>query len=209
MAIRTTDPASASAAIPTRERILASAERLFAERGFDSVTMPAIAKASGITAGAIYKHFAGKAELFFEVVRRAVQSTPVTPPGVQLDVSALPTIVASYTERRLKRVRQLSIEMHQASTRDPQIRKLLRRSLETQIGQVGDGLAAAQATGALDPGLDPQALAHAAFVMILGLAHMETLAPQLVGDATWREFIRGRAAALIGLREPVSPRADG
>src|SRR5215469_15856443 len=70
----------------TRERILASAERLFAEHGYNDVTMPMIAHASGITAGAIYKHFAGKAELFFHVVRQAVVSTPVTaaaegPPG--------------------------------------------------------------------------------------------------------------------------------
>src|SRR5271170_585848 len=60
----------------TRERILTAAERLFAEHGFSSVSMPRIAKASGITAGAIYKHFDSKSDLFFEVVRRAVQSAP-------------------------------------------------------------------------------------------------------------------------------------
>lgn len=201
MAIRKTDSARANGAAATRGRILASAERLFAERGFDGVTMPMIAQASGITAGAIYKHFDSKADLFFEVVRRAVQSTPVTPTGVRLDAAALPEIVASYTERRLKRVRQLAVEMHAASTKDAQIRRLLRSTLEAQIGQMRDGLAAAQTAGALDPELDPGALAHALFVMIMGLLHMETLAPQLVGDAAWRDFIRGRVAALIGLRE--------
>ena len=60
----------------TRDRILRAAERLFAERGFSSVSMPAIAEASGITAGAIYKHFDSKSDLFFEVVQRTVQSTP-------------------------------------------------------------------------------------------------------------------------------------
>jgi AcrR family transcriptional regulator len=209
MAIRKTDSARANGAAATRARILASAERLFAERGFDSVTMPMIAQASGITAGAIYKHFPGKAELFFEVVRRAVQSTPVTPTGVALNVDALPGIVASYTERRLKRVRQLAVEMHAASTKDAQIRKILKHSLETQIGQIRNGLAAAQAAGALAPGLDPEALAHAVFVMIMGLLHLETLAPHLVGDAKWRDFIRDRVAALIGLREPGSPDAGG
>jgi AcrR family transcriptional regulator len=201
MAVLKTDQARTSGAASTRGRIMASAERLFAERGFTSVTMPMIAEASGITAGAIYKHFDSKADLFFEVVRRAVQATPVTPAGMALDAAALPEIVASYTERRLKRVRQLAIEMHDASTRDPQIRHLLRSTLETQIGQMRDGLAAAQAAGALDPALDPDALAHAVFVMIMGLLHMETLAPQLVADASWKDFVRGRVAALIGLRE--------
>jgi AcrR family transcriptional regulator len=202
MAIRKTDSPRANGAAATRARILASADRLFAERGFDGVTMPMIAQASDITAGAIYKHFKGKAELFFEVVRRAVQSTPVTPTGVTLDVGVLPQVVASYTERRMKRVRQLALEMHAASASDAQIRRLLRRSLDAQIGEIRDGLAAAQAAGAIEPGLEPEALAHAVFVMIMGLLHLETLAPQLVGDAAWRDFIRGRAATLIGLREP-------
>src|SRR5579864_851652 len=50
----------------TRERILAAAARLFAENGFEGSAMPAIAKASGITAGAIYKHFKSKGELLLE-----------------------------------------------------------------------------------------------------------------------------------------------
>src|SRR5215472_18261659 len=61
----------------TRERILASASRLFAEKGFDGASMPAIAKASGITAGAIYKHFEGKGELLLEVLRRSFLSSPL------------------------------------------------------------------------------------------------------------------------------------
>jgi TetR/AcrR family transcriptional repressor of nem operon len=202
MATRNTDSARANGSAATRARILASADRLFADRGFDGVTMPMIAQASGITAGAIYKHFKGKAELFFEVVRRAVQSAPVAPEGVALDVEALPEIIASYTERRMKRVRQLAIEMHAASTKDAQIRRLLKRTLEAQIGGIRDGLAAAQAAGVIEPGLEPNALAHAVFVMIMGLTHLETFAPQLVGDATWRDFIRARATMLIGLREP-------
>src|SRR5271156_4035307 len=94
-----------TAKVPTRERILAAAEGLFASRGFDGVTMPAIAEASGITAGAIYKHFTGKAALFFEVVRRAVEAAPASADG-----GSLPEMVASYTTRRLKRVRQMAVE---------------------------------------------------------------------------------------------------
>jgi hypothetical protein len=34
----------------------------------------------------------------------------------------------------------------------------------------------------------------------MGLIHMDTLLPDLVGDASWREFIRERTALLIGVR---------
>src|SRR2546429_852987 len=46
---------------PTRERILSAAAQLFAEHGFASTSMPAIAALSGITAGAVFLHFARKA----------------------------------------------------------------------------------------------------------------------------------------------------
>ena len=39
--------------------------------------MPAIARSSGITAGAIYKHFKSKGELLLEVVKRSFESTPL------------------------------------------------------------------------------------------------------------------------------------
>src|SRR5882757_9198196 len=61
----------------TRERILLAATRFFAEQGFASTSMPAIAKASGVTAGAIYRHFDSKADLLFEVTRRALTSIPL------------------------------------------------------------------------------------------------------------------------------------
>jgi len=179
--------------VRTRERILAAAEGLFASHGFDRVTMPAIAEASGITAGAIYKHFASKAALFFEVVRRAVEAA-----AVSAGDGSLPATVASYTTPRLKRVRQMAVEVHYAAARSPEVRRLLRGSLDRQIGEIGDGVAAAQRAGALSADAEPELVATAIMAFIMGLMHMETLAPQLVGDARWRDFVRDRAKALLG-----------
>src|SRR5215472_7805680 len=115
----------------TRGRILSAAERLFAEHGFSNVSMPRIAKASGITAGAIYKHYDSKADLFFEVVRRAVQSVRLpSVDGSATGVAALPGIVAMYTTPRLRLLRQLALEIHSASAKHPKVRRLLRRSIE-------------------------------------------------------------------------------
>jgi AcrR family transcriptional regulator len=182
----------------TRERILNSAERLFAEQGFSDVTMPKIAEASGITAGAIYKHYASNADLFFQVIQRSVESTqlPATPPGPH--DGSLPGIVAAYTTRRLKLLRQLSVEVHAASTKDPKVRRLLRRALDANTQQLRSGIEAGQRSGALDPTLDPTLLAQSVLVFIMGLMHLETLAPQLVGDQRWRDFVQGRTTALLG-----------
>jgi AcrR family transcriptional regulator len=185
----------------TRERILTAAERLFAQLGFSDVTMPMIAEASGITAGAIYKHYASKADLFFQVIQRSVESTqlPAATPG-QRDES-LPGIVANYTARRLKLLRQLSVEVHAASTKDPKVRRLLRRALAANVEQLRSGIEAGQRAGELDPAADPGLVAQSVLVFIMGLMHLETLAPQLVGDARWHDFVRERVAVLIGAHD--------
>ena len=184
----------------TRERILAAAERLFAEQGFSLVSMPAIATASGITAGAIYKHFDSKAALFFEVVRRTVEAAPLPEAGeAWADGTGLPALVGAYTTRRLKRLRQLAVEMHYASARDPNVRRFLRRSLETQIGGLADALAQSHRGRASARTMaNPELMAPMIFIVIMGLMHMETLLPQLVDDETWRRFVESRVAALIG-----------
>lgn len=161
--------------------------------------MPAIAAASGITAGAIYKHFDSKAALFFEVVRRTVEAAALpTARSESRPVEAgLPALVGADTTRRLKRLRQLAVEMHYASARDPAVRRLLRSSLEAQIGGLAAELARAPG-GRADAAADRKLMAPMIFVVIMGLMHMETLLPQLVDDVAWRRFVESRVAAILG-----------
>ena len=92
------DKSAAPASTP--ERILTSAELLFARHGFEGVTMPMVAAASGIAAGAIYKHFDSKSDLFFKVVQRVVQSVPIPTAESESDPTLLPRIVAAYTTQK-------------------------------------------------------------------------------------------------------------
>ncbi len=185
----------------TRERILISATRFFAEQGFASTSMPAIAKASGVTAGAIYKHFKSKADLLFEVTRRALISIPLFVQAAQreTDTSTLTSLAAIYTQPELKLLRQLSIEVHSAATKDPKVKRAVAISNEQAIAGTNAIIIAAQAVGKIDPKLNPTFAAYAFSVFIMGLTHMETLAPHLIGDPKWRAFVSSRAAALIGL----------
>jgi AcrR family transcriptional regulator len=192
----------ADAVESTRERILAAAARLFAEQGFSRVSMPQIAGASSITAGAIYKHFKSKADLLFQVVTRALDSIPLFVEARQTgrDATALPSLAAVYTEPELKLLRQLSIEVHSAAGRDPKVQRALAQSNNLAIERMAASIAAAQRAGKLDRALDPTLVASAISVFIMGLTHMETLLPKMVGDSAWREFVRDRIATIMGMK---------
>ena len=59
-------------AAETRNAILDAAERVFSEHGVSHTSLEDIAKAAGVTRGAIYWHFRNKSELFTAMVSRVV-----------------------------------------------------------------------------------------------------------------------------------------
>jgi len=197
----TASAGGADANTSTRERILISATRFFAEQGFASTSMPAIAKASGVTAGAIYKHFKSKADLLFEVTRRALISIPLFVQAAQRETNTatLTALAAIYTQPELKLLRQLSIEVHSAATKDAKVKRAVALSNEQAIAGATAIIMAAQGAGNIDPKMNPTFAAYGFSVFIMGLNHLETLAPHLIGDPEWRAFVSSRAAALIGL----------
>ena len=72
----------------TRQRILQQCLPLFAEAGFDGVTMRQAAAATGLTTAALYYHFPDKEQLYLAVVEECF-SQRVTPllPGPQVSGS--------------------------------------------------------------------------------------------------------------------------
>ena len=59
----------------TKERILSEALTLFAQKGYEAVSVEEIAAAVGIKAPSLYKHYKGKRDIFDHIV------THMTPPA--------------------------------------------------------------------------------------------------------------------------------
>jgi AcrR family transcriptional regulator len=58
----------------SRRRIVEAATRLFAEQGFEAVTMRALGEAAGLDNSSLYKHFRSKRELAAEILDAAAES---------------------------------------------------------------------------------------------------------------------------------------
>jgi AcrR family transcriptional regulator len=74
-----------------RELLLATATRLFAERGFHSVAIEEVGAAAGIAGPSVYHHFGSKAELLMTALRAGADAL-----GEGLRTASLPTLLRSY-----------------------------------------------------------------------------------------------------------------
>ena len=180
---------------------MSAAAQLFAEQGFAHASMPAIASRSGITAGAIYRHFESKAELLLEVVKRALRVLPLSFEGGngENDAAMLPEVAARLTDPALKLLRQLSLEVHAAARRDPEVSKLLVEYDETARRRIRALIETAQQARKRRGTREAESTARVLMVFLMGLNHMDTLHPHLVGDRAWRELVASHVAALVGM----------
>lgn len=65
--------APARSRVQTRQRLLAAATRLFADRGLHGVTSHEIARAAGVAAGTFYLHFRDKTDVYRHIVFHALE----------------------------------------------------------------------------------------------------------------------------------------
>jgi AcrR family transcriptional regulator len=111
------------------QQILAAAENLFFERGFDATGVDAIAEQAGITGGAIYRHFAGKDEILAVLFDQAIDATleRLTPLTDDPDRD-LRNLIAAHVEFAISHPKLAGIwNREQRALADPYRRGYLRR----------------------------------------------------------------------------------
>lgn len=108
----------------TRARIRAAATRLFAERGYDALTMRALGAEVGLQAGALYRYFPDKETLAGELLDEAVAARDAALDGAA-DFGAFVTAcldwrIAQAAEARL--IAQLGAALGRDTEADPEER---------------------------------------------------------------------------------------
>jgi AcrR family transcriptional regulator len=192
-------------ATETRERLLRAAADMFAERGYDGTRVADIAAAAGVSNGALYAHFASKADLMVDALRthgrRMLAELFAADPD--RSVTDLLLVIGRWLTRRRDASSYLIVEALVAARRDEDVAGPMRDYVGERADWLAELMRIAQHDGEIDPGLSPDALAHFCLLLAMGSA---LVTPDLhaVDDREWTALL-GRVVRTLA---PTDPEAE-
>jgi AcrR family transcriptional regulator len=139
----------------TRRRILTSAARLFAERGYTATTMEAIARAAGISVAALYLHFPGRAAVVGALAHEIEAAPELDVEQVVREINPHEQLrVAAHNMRQLNERAWLIADILRGQAgNDPDIAQLWAAWQQGHLEAMRRGVAAIAERGGLRPGL--------------------------------------------------------
>jgi AcrR family transcriptional regulator len=184
----------------TRAQLLECAAEVFSEQGYAGAAISAIAERAGVTSGAVYRHFESKADLLLHVVEQAIHGIPLAEKLASAGKTTprvFSELVAAYASPRVRRLRRLAIEIHAAASRDKDAAELLSEFNRRTREALRLRLEHCIETGALPAKLDVERTSSLLLVLVMGLTHLDTLEPGLLGDRDWARFLETSVERLL------------
>ncbi|WP_374352655.1 TetR/AcrR family transcriptional regulator [Chitinimonas sp.] len=198
--------------IDTRDRILASAARVFSRKSYLGASLDEVAADAGLTKGAVYWHFKSKNDLFFALLDSRFQQEfdEHLPQAMAQDAQysdpkeGLKALLASVLER----VRQdpdwprLLLEF-MSQARDPEVNSRLAAAYQASYGMSAELIRRQHESRGQQPPADPALLAMLWSALMDGLIiawlvnpqkiDLEQLLPQII-DLLWQGLAPRQAA---------------
>jgi TetR/AcrR family transcriptional regulator, repressor for uid operon len=182
--------ATATAPDPSvRDRLVAAAAEVFAERGYEGTRVQEIVRRAGLSTGAIYTNFRNKADLLLAAVGTAqVDSLFAT---IELAGDAADGLRHAGHELPTARrdTRPLLFETMVAARRDPEVAALLRRRLMKFRSLMAHAVAAGQRDGSVAADVDVDAAAEFCQALGMGFLLMEAVGLPHSDETAWRQLI--------------------
>jgi AcrR family transcriptional regulator len=183
-----------------RDRLVAAAAEVFSEKGYDGARVQEIASRAGLTTGAIYGRFSGKAEL----LRAAIEAHSSS----ELDqlfasnefdgrvTDILTTVGSHLVSTRTTTEQALLLEAFVAARRDPEVKRLVGEIVEERAARLRELVARAQASGLVDADLDELAVIRFCHAVGLGFLLFYAVDLPLPAPGPWEDLIARMVAAL-------------
>lgn len=170
-----------------RRRILDAATACFERSGLDGASMHDVVEESGMSAGAIYRYFDGKAAIIEAVAaerhtRERELLDAALDAGPENLGGALRRFLSDWfdwvSEPGEARRRRVTLHVWANAQHDPRLRAVVTEGL-APLGDVTRVLAEARARGVLDSAVDPGAFARVLLALIQGFLLQRSWEPDL------------------------------
>jgi len=184
----------------TRAQLLDAAADIFAKHGFEGASVSQIAGTVGITSGAVYRHFDGKADLLLNLIRHRgpyISLTDLLDSPNSIKPNDFAKLVSGYASPELQLIRRLAVEIHAAAFRDEQAAALLGEFVKAARDSIAAGIDGCKRRGEISKNLDSQMTADILFILIMGLANLDTIDPTLIGDRKMKQFLENSVITML------------
>lgn len=183
--------ATAEAHDPLTDRLLAAAVDIFTERGFDKAGVAAIARAAGVTTGAIYARWSGKHEMMLDALDVVMMDRlEQLLSSDRTDVTGILASLGSELVVRSPSADALIAEAMVIARRDPEFHEMLTRRIAEQELRLAELIDNGKAAGMLDPELPTEAIVALCHAISLGFAMFGSIDRELPSAAGWNAVIQ-------------------
>lgn len=165
---------------------------MFEVKGYEGATVTQIAREAGVTTGAIYAHYGGKAELLVDALRSHSErvTAALFPSGRPVDAATLLVTLGTRLQTRDEEETALLTEALLASRRDAELAQVLATALGEREGFMAALLDRGRAEGELTEDVSPAVAARFALMLGIGSMLVRALDMPLTDQAEWEAFIR-------------------
>jgi AcrR family transcriptional regulator len=181
----------------TRARLVAATLEAVAAKGVAGASLDDIAARAGMTKGAIYSNFAGKAELLLAAMGERGLTLSSTPRIGATLAETLADLARDLSQaiRRASGAGALAAEFHMHALSDPEMRKAMGAIYAASFASLGRILE--QASGP-KPAMSPQALAVAIQAVAMGFLVQSFITPEAIDEVLITETLAALAAGVTG-----------
>ena len=180
----------------TRDRLLDAAIAVFSEKGYDGTGVQEIARRAGLTTGAIYANFRGKADLLFSAI--GARSGPqfddlLRSNRVAMSAGELLTELGSHLldrEQPADARGGLLIEAIVASRRDPQVAELVKGLIDSRLTGIRSLVERAHVEGDIEDDVSIDALTRFCLTLALGSLLYTSVGLEEPDDDEWSALVR-------------------
>tara|TARA_Y100001970_G_C14128081_1_gene800135 strand:- start:735 stop:1346 length:612 start_codon:yes stop_codon:yes gene_type:complete len=170
------------------EKLLHAAAEVFAENGYEKAGVAEIARRVGVTTGAIYSRYSGKAELLVEAVDRHLLTQLHS---LHSNASAVDVLshLGDHLLDDLSDGTGLFLEAVVAAKRDPELAERLKDVLQSEENKLRDLIHEAISQEGADSEIDQLALMRLAHAIGFGMTLTRTIGLELPSREDWTTVI--------------------